>query len=156
ILKDNLLKYECKLYEETGGKSEDKAIIREELMMKMELKHLAPIEYEFDMEGFEMLNDSCEKLERISEKFQMKNLFLSASFGKATGQLVRLSGVIHCLDQIMNILTEIDNINELDYEELTKILMDKTYSNIITRKNVEKAINVNEYLKSKSFIWLDL
>ncbi|RNA23177.1 hypothetical protein BpHYR1_037880 [Brachionus plicatilis] len=82
-----------------------------------------------------------------------KDYSIHASFGKATGQLVRLSGVIHCLDQKMNILTEIDNINELDYEELTKILVDKTYSNIITRKNVEKAINLNEYfLKQKLYL----
>ncbi|RNA20909.1 hypothetical protein BpHYR1_000846 [Brachionus plicatilis] len=43
------------------------------LFIAIHLKHLFPLEYEFDMEGFELQYDSCEKLERISEKFQIKN-----------------------------------------------------------------------------------
>ncbi|RNA25364.1 hypothetical protein BpHYR1_016160 [Brachionus plicatilis] len=55
------------------------------------------------------------------------DFFGIASFGKAPGHLI-------------------DNINELDHEELTKILMDNLQSNIITRNNDEKAINHNLYL----------
>ena len=80
-------------------------------------------------------------------------MIFSAIFGKASGQLIRLSGILQCLSKIMKIFVEIQNINDLNIEELAIIIRDKPFSSEITREIVEKAIKVNEFfMKQKLYL----
>ena len=92
-------------------------ILNKKFLKNGKLEH-----FTFSQESFEILNETFESYDSIAVKFQITNGFISYVYGKALGQLLRLSGIIKLINIVCLIVKNNLSILEDSFENFLKLI----------------------------------
>ncbi|CAF1043593.1 unnamed protein product, partial [Brachionus calyciflorus] len=90
-----------------------------------------------------MLEETFEYYDNLCEAYELKSCFIGSVFGKAAGQLLRLCGILHVLENTLNTAKQIENVD--DTSKFITYFKTKSINTLITSETVKRAIELNRY-----------
>lgn len=93
-----------------------------------------------------LLNDEMIDYDNICKNHEHRIPIVGYIYGKAHGQLLRISGIIHVLETVIDILKEISlNKTKIDFEDIKTALVNYSVPLTICHDKVRKAIKLVRY-----------